>query len=340
MKHYCNQCQTELPGDAKFCAHCGAAALEPASPAALEYCTQCGTPWSVGAAFCGQCGAANHNVATGGSSKRLTADVTRSATSPKPDAHVRSRPSRQHNAPKGHGGARAAAIVVLVAVLGLAAWQLRGDGDDLPTAPPATQPAQLQATASPPKTPLNPQLAAAKAERDTAFERYTRLSTDSTQPGDRESALVAYREANSRFQALTAAADAASTGVSDAPAASNHGDFGRIEAEPSEATAAAPASISPRMLTDLQSLAQAGDASAQTSLALIYQTAAPGEADPAAAVELLESAAAAGDADAMNALADAYSDGVWVGQDLRKAQSLRRKAAEAGSRLAQWELEL
>lgn len=337
MKHYCSQCQTELPGEAKFCAHCGAAAREPASAAGLEYCAQCGTRWSAGAAFCGQCGAANHNVATGGSSKRLSAGVTGSATSPKPDAHARPRPSRQHNTPKGHGGARAAAIVVLVAVLGLAAWQLRGDGDDLQTTPPATQPAQPPATASPPKTPVDPQLAAAKAERDSAFERYTRLSTDSTQPGDRESALVAYREASSRFQALTAAA---STGASDAPAASNHGDFGRIESEPSEATAAAPASISPRMLKDLQSSARAGDASAQTSLALIYQTAAPGEADPAAAMELLESAAAAGDADAMNALADAYSEGVWVGQDLRKAQSLRRKAAEAGSRLAQWELEL
>jgi TPR repeat protein len=41
----------------------------------------------------------------------------------------------------------------------------------------------------------------------------------------------------------------------------------------------------------------------------------------------------------MALLADEYASGLWIKQDMEKANQLRQQAAAAGSRLAQWEVE-
>jgi len=93
-------------------------------------------------------------------------------------------------------------------------------------------------------------------------------------------------------------------------------------------------------LPELMAQSRAGNARAMTTLALTQRVGLTGQADPLAAIALLQRAVTAGDADAMVALADEYESGVWIDQDARKAKSLREQAAKAGSRLAQWELEL
>lgn len=93
-------------------------------------------------------------------------------------------------------------------------------------------------------------------------------------------------------------------------------------------------------LPELMAQSRAGNAQAMTTLALTQRVGLTGQADPLSAIALLQRAVAAGDADAMVALADEYESGVWIDQDARKAKSLREQAAKAGSRLAQWELEL
>jgi len=93
------------------------------------------------------------------------------------------------------------------------------------------------------------------------------------------------------------------------------------------------------MIAKLGAQADGGDPGAKVSLALAVRTGVDGPPDPIRSVALLEDAAAAGDADAMALLADEYESGLWVPQDAEKAGQLRRKAAEAGSQLAQWGLE-
>jgi hypothetical protein len=93
------------------------------------------------------------------------------------------------------------------------------------------------------------------------------------------------------------------------------------------------------MIRELGAQADGGDPGAKVSLALAVRTGADGAPDPIRSVALLEEAAAAGDADAMALLADEYESGLWVPRDVEKAGQLRRKAAEAGSQLAQWGLE-
>jgi len=93
------------------------------------------------------------------------------------------------------------------------------------------------------------------------------------------------------------------------------------------------------MIRELGDQAEGGDPKAKVSLALAVKAGAGGSPDPIRSVALLEDAAAAGDADAMALLADEYESGLWVPQDAEKAGQLRRKAAEAGSQLAQWGLE-
>lgn len=93
-------------------------------------------------------------------------------------------------------------------------------------------------------------------------------------------------------------------------------------------------------LPELMAQGRAGNAKAMTSVALTQRIGLTGQADPLAAIALLQRATAAGDVDAMVALADEYESGVWIDQDARKAKSLREQAAKAGSRLAQWELDL
>jgi len=93
------------------------------------------------------------------------------------------------------------------------------------------------------------------------------------------------------------------------------------------------------MIRELGDQAESGDPKAKVSLALAVRTGAGGSPDPIRSVSLLEDAAAAGDADAMALLADEYEAGLWVPLDVEKAGQLRRKAAQAGSQLAQWGLE-
>ncbi len=93
-------------------------------------------------------------------------------------------------------------------------------------------------------------------------------------------------------------------------------------------------------LPELMAQSRAGNAQAMTTLALTQRVGLTGQADPLSAIALLQRAVAAGDVAAMVALADEYESGVWIDQDARKAKSLREQAAKAGSRLAQWELEL
>jgi TPR repeat protein len=93
------------------------------------------------------------------------------------------------------------------------------------------------------------------------------------------------------------------------------------------------------MIRELGAQADGGDLKAKVSLALAVRSGTDGTPDPIRSVALLEEAAAAGDADAMALLADEYESGLWVPQDVDKAGQLRRKAAEAGSQLAQWGLE-
>lgn len=93
------------------------------------------------------------------------------------------------------------------------------------------------------------------------------------------------------------------------------------------------------MTRELGAQADGGDPGAKVSLALAVRTGTDGSPDPIRSVALLEDAAAAGDADAMALLADEYESGLWVPRDVDKAGQLRRKAAEAGSQLAQWGLE-
>ena len=92
------------------------------------------------------------------------------------------------------------------------------------------------------------------------------------------------------------------------------------------------------MLEDLGAQADGGDPGAKVGLALAVRAGVDGAPDPIRSVALLEEAAGAGDADAMALLADEYESGLWVPQDVEKAGQLRRKAAEAGSQLAQWGL--
>lgn len=92
------------------------------------------------------------------------------------------------------------------------------------------------------------------------------------------------------------------------------------------------------MIREIGAQADGGDPGAKVSLALALRAGADGSPDPIRSVALLEDAAAAGNADAMAFLADEYESGLWVPQDLEKAGQLRRKAAEAGSQLAQWGL--
>jgi len=93
------------------------------------------------------------------------------------------------------------------------------------------------------------------------------------------------------------------------------------------------------MIRELGVQADGGDPGAKVSLALAVRTGTDGTPDPIRSVALLEEAVAAGDADAMALLADEYESGLWVPRDVEKAGQLRRKAAEAGSQLAQWGLE-
>lgn len=93
-----------------------------------------------------------------------------------------------------------------------------------------------------------------------------------------------------------------------------------------------------KMLEDLGTRADGGDPGAKVGLALAVRAGIDGAPDPIRSVALLEEAAGAGDADAMALLADEYESGLWVPQDVEKAGQLRRKAAEAGSQLAQWGL--
>ncbi|SFL63990.1 hypothetical protein SAMN05421830_104149 [Desulfomicrobium norvegicum] len=93
------------------------------------------------------------------------------------------------------------------------------------------------------------------------------------------------------------------------------------------------------MIRELGAQAEGGDPKAKVSLALAVKAGAGGSPDPIRSVALLEDAAAAGDADAMALLADEYESGLWVPQNAEKAGQLRRKAAQAGSQLAQWGLE-
>jgi hypothetical protein len=90
------------------------------------------------------------------------------------------------------------------------------------------------------------------------------------------------------------------------------------------------------MLEDLGAQADGGDPGAKVGLAFAVRAGIDGTPDPIRSVALLEEAAGAGDADAMALLADEYESGLWVPQDVEKAGQLRRKAAEAGSQLAQW----
>jgi TPR repeat protein len=94
-----------------------------------------------------------------------------------------------------------------------------------------------------------------------------------------------------------------------------------------------------KMIRELGIQADSGDPGTKVSLALAVRIGADGLPDPIRSVALLKDAAAAGDADAMVFLADEYESGLWVPQDVERAGQLRRRAAEAGSQLAQWGLE-
>jgi TPR repeat protein len=76
-----------------------------------------------------------------------------------------------------------------------------------------------------------------------------------------------------------------------------------------------------------------------TVLALAYQTGYNGQVDPLQSIELLQQAAKTGDANAMLQLANEYESGLWIKPDKNKADTLRKQAANQGSRLAEWELE-
>lgn len=94
-----------------------------------------------------------------------------------------------------------------------------------------------------------------------------------------------------------------------------------------------------QLLAGLSEQAEAGSSKAMLTLALITKTDVAGPPDPYKSIKLLEDAAAAGEADAMALLADEYASGLWIKQDMEKANQLRQQAAEAGSRLAEWEVE-
>ena len=94
-----------------------------------------------------------------------------------------------------------------------------------------------------------------------------------------------------------------------------------------------------QIVADLAAQAEAGNAKAMLTLALISKTAVAGPPDPYKTIKLLHNASAAGEADAMAALADEYESGLWIKQDLEKAHQLRQQAVKAGSQLAQWGVE-
>lgn len=325
MKSHCRQCQSELSDHAKFCPGCGVA-LGPPPASATKECPQCAAPLSKSADFCGQCGAPIRPVNNAAQPVRVAS--SQSAQAPahtKPSAFARQGPSHRHT------GSKLAAILLLAA-LTYAGWQFIEHNDDIPAARthPDLAVSDFQGVTT------DPESEAAQAASDAAFEHYTRQTMTHTSASEREQALASYREAQARLQAMAAAAavgndlsnDSAISAASE-PAAS----------QDAAASLRESGMLPARVLSELRASASAGNASAQSTLALVYLTAAPAQADPAKAISLLESAARAGNADAMNALADEYSRGVWVAPDQRKADALRRKAAQAGSRLAQWELE-
>lgn len=94
-----------------------------------------------------------------------------------------------------------------------------------------------------------------------------------------------------------------------------------------------------QIVADLGAQAEAGNAKAMLTLALISRTDVAGAPDPYKSIKLLQDASAAGEADAMAALADEYESGLWIKQDLEKANQLRQQAIKAGSQLAQWGVE-
>ncbi|MFQ5958218.1 MAG: SPOR domain-containing protein [Alphaproteobacteria bacterium] len=85
-------------------------------------------------------------------------------------------------------------------------------------------------------------------------------------------------------------------------------------------------------------LALEGDADAQVTLGLMYETGSGVPPDPARAVTWYRKAAAQGDALAQYALGEAYARGVGVRQDYATAAAWLRKAAEQGNASAQFRL--
>jgi hypothetical protein len=314
MKSWCRSCHAALTDDASFCPSCGTALLETA-PLTEPNCPSCGAPSSAGARFCRDCGAAL--VATAGTSA-ATELQSRPATLSDPDQDSSEKPATQASAavagkpPKRSSKRRPPRRSSGSAVTPAAAGPQRHWGKTL---------LGLGALA------LLGLLLWQWLESEGPAFRSTVHETARIERGTAERSSPPPPPAKTPYD---------TTGI-----------VGIVDIEEADPDAAAISSTTPAAvigeatakLPDLRAQVRSGNPRAMTSLALSQRSGLAGRAEPLSAIELLQRAAAAGDAHAMAVLAEEYEAGIWIEQDLRKAQTLRTQAAQAGSRLAQWELQ-
>lgn len=106
---------------------------------------------------------------------------------------------------------------------------------------------------------------------------------------------------------------------------------GSIESKPKDAAAPAAAPQRPLAIANVQSMADAGDARAQFSLALDYAEGRHVSRDFKMAAQWFEKAALQGLAPAQYRLASFYEKGIGVARDTAKAKTWYQKAAERGN---------
>ncbi len=178
-----------------------------------------------------------------------------------------------------------------------------------------------------------------------AFERYTSLVTTSNgaDPADIQKAIEKYRGSYAQYKKLKDALRGAAGKPEKKETLDTTGIDGIVDIDPSDVEnnieyieGLRKRDQSPKPAKSLQNKVKIQN---NTITADQYHFGIRIKPDQYKAFKLYQSAAKKGDANAMLELSDFYEQGIWITRNHKKSITLLKKAANAGSIIAKWELE-